>query len=243
MGQLEAAATLDLWQAAEGCRPVERALVLAAGGGEQPDELARLPLGQRDARLLGLHAALGGRLLEATAPCPACGEPAEFSVDPAELRADGDTAAAPASIQVDGFVVSWRPLDSGDVLAAAEAGDAAAAERVLLSRCVTAASGPGGEVAATELPAGVSAALERALEEADPLSEVLAEVSCPACGTAFVADLDVARFVWAELRARAGSLLREVHALARAYGWSEREVLALDERRRAAYLELAERVV
>jgi hypothetical protein len=31
-----------------------------------------------------------------------------------------------------------------------------------------------------------------------------------------------------------------VHVLARAYGWTESEVLALGERRRAAYLELAE---
>jgi hypothetical protein len=31
-----------------------------------------------------------------------------------------------------------------------------------------------------------------------------------------------------------------VDALARAYGWTETEVLALGDRRRAAYLELAE---
>jgi hypothetical protein len=45
--------------------------------------------------------------------------------------------------------------------------------------------------------------------------------------------------VWTELRAHARRLLREVDVLARAYGWTEPDVLALDERRRAAYLELA----
>ena len=75
---------------------------------------------------------------------------------------------------------------------------------------------------------------------ADPLSEVLVGVACPACGTEFVVDLDVAGFVWAELRGRARELLRDVHVLARAYGWTESEVLALGERRRAAYLELAQ---
>ena len=240
MRQLEAVATLALWQAAEGRPPVQRALVLAAGDGEDPADVVHLPLGRRDARLLDLHAALGGRLLEATAECPACGEPAELSVDPADLAAVEDRAADPRPIEVDGVVVSWRPLDSDDLLAAAEVGDAASAERVLLSRCVLAAAGSDGEVAATELPGRVRDALERALLAADPLSEVLVGVACPACGTEFVVDLDVAGFVWAELRGRARELLRDVHVLARAYGWTESEVLALGERRRAAYLELAQ---
>lgn len=240
MTQLEAAATLDLWQAADGRPPVERALVLAAGDVEEPAALAWLTLGSRDARLLELHAALGGRLLDAAAPCPACGELAEFSVDPAELAAVEDRAADPGPIEADGFVVSWRPLDSGDLAAATDAGDATSAESVLLSRCVLAATGPDGEVTATDLPERVLDALESALLAADPLSEVLAGVECPACGTEFVVDVDVAGFVWAELRARALALLREVHVLARAYGWTEREVLALGDRRRAAYLELAE---
>ena len=79
------------------------------------------------------------------------------------------------------------------------------------------------------------------MAQADPLAEVLADVACPACGTAFVADLDLGSFVWTEVRARAQSLLRQVDALARAYGWTEPEVLALDERRRGAYLELVRR--
>jgi len=110
---------------------------------------------------------------------------------------------------------------------------------VLLDRCVTAASGPEGVLDASALPAEVREALARAMAESDPLAEVLVAVSCPACETAFAADLDLGAFVWAELHAQAQRLLREVDVLARAYGWTESEVLALDDRRRAAYLELA----
>ncbi len=237
---LSPTATLDLWQAADGRPPAERSLVLAASGGEggeEPGVLERLPLGRRDARLLALHAALGGREFEATAPCPACGELAEFSVDPDGLP--GADVEAPTPLELAGFSVSWRPPDSADVVAAAAAGDAAAAERVLLARCVLAATGPDGEVAGPDLPEDVREALGRAMAEADPLGEVLVDVACPACETVFVADLDVAGFVWAELRVRARSLLHEVDTLARAYGWTEPEVLALAEPRRAAYLELA----
>jgi hypothetical protein len=105
---------------------------------------------------------------------------------------------------------------------------------------VTAASGPDGEVDPCVLPADVRGALAQAMAEADPLAEVLANVACPACGTEFVADLDVGSFVWGELHARARRLLREVHVLARAYGWTEEEVLALPEPRRAAYLSLVQ---
>jgi hypothetical protein len=231
--ELSAAAVLDLWQAAERRRPVERALALAAASEDGPgaEELAALPVGRRDARILALHAALGGGALEATARCPGCGEQAEFAVDVDALLAAVREAPEPAPVEVDGLVIAWRPPDSRDLAAAAGAGDAAGAERVLLERCVTS-------------PAHVApearAALARAMAEADPLAEVLVGAACPACGVEFVADVDVADFVWAELRMHARRLLREVDALARAYGWTEAEVLSLDERRRAAYLELAQ---
>lgn len=39
---------------------------------------------------------------------------------------------------------------------------------------------------------------------------------------------------------RAPGLLREIHQLARAYGWSEREIVSLTVDRRAGYLMLLE---
>jgi hypothetical protein len=237
MPDLSVAATLDLWQAAEGLAPVERALVLAAAGGEETDGLSGLPLGRRDARLLALHEVLAGPLLEATATCPACGEQAEFAVDVEALLAA--EPVPPAPLEASGYSVEWRSPDSRDFAAAAAAEDAAAAERVLLARCVTAARGPDGEVAGPALPAEVREALSGAIVAADPLAEVLADVACPACEATFVADLDLGGFVWAELRAQSQRLMREVDILARAYGWTEAEVLALPERRRTGYLELA----
>jgi hypothetical protein len=227
--ELSAAATLDLWQAVEGRDPIERSLALAAVSGRDPDELAALPIGRRDALLLELHA---GEALEATAACPACGEQAEFAVDTRELLARGREASEPAPVESPIEPIGWRSPDSRDVAAAAAAGDAEAAERVLLERCAGSA----------DLPAEARAAVVRAMAEADPLAEVLVDVSCPACGEGFVADVDVAGFVWAELRARARRLLREVAVLARAYGWTESEALALGDRRRAAYLEFVEAV-
>ena len=111
--------------------------------------------------------------------------------------------------------------------------------QALLERCVTAATGPDGDVDPATLPGPVREAVSRAMADADPLAEVLVTVACPACETEFVADIEVGGFVWAEVRARARRLLHEIDALARVYGWTESEVLALGERRRASYLRLA----
>ena len=240
MPQLSATAALDLWERGDALGPVERALVLAAAvdvDASAPDALAELPLGRRDARLLMLHSALAGSAMEATAACPACDEDAEFTVDAEALLAQA--GREPAAIELDGFVVEWRPPDSRDVAAAAHTANALDAEHTLLARCITSALGPGGEVPGAELPPHVRDALARAIGEADPLAEVLVDVVCPSCGEVFVADVDLAGFVWARLRAHAQQLLADVDALARAYGWTESDVLTLGDRRRAAYLEIA----
>jgi hypothetical protein len=245
MPRLSAAAALDLWEAAQGLEPTERSLLLAAdeaaGPPARPEELARLPLGERDARLLRLRADLAGTLLEATASCPGCAQELEFAVATDALLARADERAEPEPVVADGLVVTWRPLESADVAAAAATADAAAAERVLLERCVTAVTGPDGDrdLRAPDLPPEARAAVAEAMAAADPLAEVLVELACPSCGAAFAADLDVGGFVWAELRAHAQRLLRAVDVLARAYGWREADVLGLSERRRDEYLGLA----
>ncbi len=244
MTGLSAAATLELWDAAERVERTQRALVLAAAavtapGAGAPAALATLPIGRRDAHLLELHSALAGPALEAVADCPACGATAEVGFDAVELLRAGDAAPSVERLDKGGYAIDWRPPDSHDVAAAAHAGDATAAERVLLERCVTSATGPEGPLDGPSLPPGIRRALAEAMAAADPLAELLVDVACPVCDTPFVASLDVTEYVWAELRASARRVLREVHVLAREYGWSQAEVLALDERRRAAYLELA----
>ncbi|MGA3006913.1 MAG: hypothetical protein ABSE59_03375, partial [Opitutaceae bacterium] len=67
-------------------------------------------------------------------------------------------------------------------------------------------------------------------------AEITCRVPCVDCGHAEETDLDIARFLWTEVRHRAGKLLREVHELASAYGWSEEMILNLPTHRRERYL-------
>ena len=112
------------------------------------------------------------------------------------------------------------------------------ARRLLAERCVVEARRESGPVAAADLTEADVAALAAALAEADPGAELLLELRCPACESGWWELLDVATFVWTEVEVQARRLLREVHALARAYGWREADVLALSPRRRRLYLEM-----
>ncbi len=81
-------------------------------------------------------------------------------------------------------------------------------------------------------------AIEDISAQADPLAEIRLHFDCPACSASFDENLDLGDFVWAEIESQAKQVLREVHLLARAYGWSESEILALSPARRSTYLEI-----
>ncbi len=98
----------------------------------------------------------------------------------------------------------------------------------------------GTEVALDELSAAlIEVAIER-MAEVDAGAEIELALTCPACAAEWRAGFDIAGFLWSEVDAWARRRLREVHVLARAYGWRETEILALSPRRRAAYLGMVE---
>ncbi len=89
-----------------------------------------------------------------------------------------------------------------------------------------------------ELSAETIETLSRAMLEADPQAEITLRLTCPACAHEWDLLFDIAEFFWREISAQAQRLLREIDALARAYGWSEREILSLPAQRRQTYLEM-----
>lgn len=76
------------------------------------------------------------------------------------------------------------------------------------------------------------------VEAADPQASLTFDLLCAACGHAWPEPFDIGRFLWAELEDWAMRTMRDVHALASAYGWREDEVLSLSPTRRAVYLSM-----
>lgn len=243
MAPLSAQDILRIWEAGVGQNPVGRALAIlaAASPGTPREALAALPVGRRDARLLEVREQTFGPILDGASPCPCCAGRVEFTLEIAELRARVGPGAEPAEgeLRLEDWTLRYRLPTSGDLAAAAGCGDPGAARRVLAGRCILEARRGGAPVEAGDVPPEAISRMAVAMAEQDPLAEVLLDFVCPACGHAGQTLFDIAGYLWEEIRAQALRLVREVHALARAYGWREADILALSAARRRAYLEMA----
>jgi hypothetical protein len=240
MHTLTASELLDLWERGQSEPPVQRMLALLAAAHPETgiEDLARLPIGRLDACLLRLRERLFGPEVSAVAECPACREQVETRFRLAEVSLPDDVAPeASHSVQIEGYRVTFRLPTSSDLLALA---DRSAARESLLARCVLQIRDAGGAaIGAESLPEEIVTEIAVCMAAADPQADIELELVCPACAHRWPAYFDVARFLWKEVHAWALRTLRDVHGLARAYGWREADVLALSPTRRHLYLELA----
>lgn len=244
MQPLSASDIIRIWEQGTGQHPLDRALtILAAACAEMTRaELADLSLGERDRHLLAVREQTLGAEMEGTAACPRCAERLEFKLTTAELRtgADGEDAAPDGEneIVVHGRRFAVRPPTSRLLASVAGCEDAERARRLLARRCLTPSDGGDASDAGDEISEETISEVERRVAAADPRAEMLLNLRCPACSHQWQLALDIAAWLWGELRALAMRLLAEVDALARVYGWAEREVLEMSAARRHAYLEM-----
>ena len=78
--------------------------------------------------------------------------------------------------------------------------------------------------------------LEAALDEADPLLRAPVASACPDCACRVEGEMDLAAFVLAHFQRSQDSLIAGIDLLASRYHWTEAEILALPEWRRARYV-------
>ena len=222
---------LDLWEWGNSQPPALRGLSLLklAWRERSEEELAQLPIGERDALLAQLHAALFGLRQEVVTDCPRCNERLEFTLDLAQLY--GGDSRSSGEVTIGGKTIRFRVPDSIDLLEVAHM-ETEAARRTLLARCLV-DDIPPDDLTETEIEA-----VERAMEEADPRANIVITLDCPECGHRWQALFDLLGGFWDRLEVWIRHQLLDVHYLARAYGWSEREILAMPPRRRRIYLEM-----
>jgi hypothetical protein len=227
MQVLSSSSLLDLWD--RGCQlhSLDQGLLaLSVAFPETPYQMvADWPLGRRNRALAELRWSWFGPMLEGWALCPKCAEKLEFQMDTRSLTAIEVPANEP--IVVNGR--SFRLPTSRDVARAASETDPQCAAVRLLEAC--------------RIEEGEGILSEDDLElvgermaAADPLAETRLSLLCPNCGNEWEDSVNIAQFLWADIDARARRLLREVHILGCTYGWSEKEILSLSDRRRAVYL-------
>lgn len=225
----DGASLLDAWDHACAVPAVARGAVLAYRLGLQADA-AGATLATTAASMIELHRRFFGPRVEMIMNCPVCDEVLELDLElatcarfPAADRREVRTAA--------GRVLVRAPIIA-DLLAVEDRPDPADA---LLERLVIdgAAAGPG-------LSGGDRDLIDEVAQDLAGAAGTVLSVRCPGCETVGRAGFDPTDHVWERVDRWAMDQLASVAVLARAYGWSEREVLALSPARRARYLELAQ---
>jgi hypothetical protein len=199
-----------------------------------PDQLAALPIAERNLLLLRLHELTFGPSLDVFAACPECASPLEFTIPVAVMieRLESQSATTHAEWSEAGRQYRLRSVTTEDLLVAVRAADINTAQECILSRCLEVSPEAGSE------RLSASPQVMEKFELLHASTELNCTVDCPTCSNHEVFDLDIARFLWIEVRRAARQLLDDIHTLASAYGWSEQEITRMTANRRGAYLEL-----
>ena len=198
------------------------------------DELARLPLGERNALLLELRDATFGPRMDGFVICPDCGAELELTADPRALARGLRSEPADASEEIAGY--SMRPLNSLDLLASGDAASEEEARGILLARSLGLEEHELARLG--ESAASVAERFERVFQRINAGAEIRVRMECTACRNRPVFDLDIARYLLREVAAAGRRLMAEIHELAGAYGWSEAAIAGMSPARRAVYLEM-----
>ncbi|NLS26384.1 hypothetical protein S2M10_13670 [Sphingomonas sp. S2M10] len=223
MRSLDEQVALALVEQGSRLAPLDQAVLLVATlDGLSTAEAAALAVDRRDRLLLDARMTTFGRDIGFFARCPQCGEGNEAAFDLAMLP-----DAAPAegvAVQVGSREIRLRAPSS-----------AAIARAVLAARTEGLLAEIAGDAVAIDDP-DLARAVEELLPAAFPLLDIRFTLTCSGCETVFDTRFDIVPWLWREIEGVAAHAIDTVDRLARAYGWTEREILALSPARRRLYL-------
>jgi hypothetical protein len=227
---------------AENASALIGALTLRVGALERPsaDRLRQLTAGDRERLMLSVSVRLLGADIDLVTPCPSCRNLIEVPVRFADLIAARPEQVADR-IELEASEGIWmagcRPPTGLDLEWAARAG-ASGGRALLVGSLIELIDAEGNDVAAHALPRECEGRLAEALAQLDPAAECGVEIACPSCAEPIAAMID--GFTILRTALGGARLYDEVYRMARAYHWSEAEILSLPLRRRQHYLAIAE---
>ena len=245
---LSASELLNIWEQGLSKSWGQRALMLLATACPEtsPEALAKLSIGQRDELLLTLREELFGPQLVSVVTCTNCSECLELNFNASDIRVTPTVELAEQfSLSIADYELHFRLPNSLDLAALpathsanSDLDEIGFAQEALLERCLLTITFQGEAKSVGQLPSEVKSKVIEQMAVADPQADVKLNLSCPSCSHQWQATFDIISFFWSEINAWAYRRLREINALASAYGWREADILALSPQRRQLYLEM-----
>jgi hypothetical protein len=210
------------------------ALAAVGGGPVTRDRVDALSVTDRRFLMIELACLLGQSFAWSTHACAACRAPFDVSLDLADLPVGTAGESYPSQeLSIGGRRVRVRAPAGADQIRIAGIADKAHAARFLAERCITPCDDSGhdglGELSTDDL-----ALIDAAVESLSPGQPWAMEAACPECRSINLIPIDVTGW----LARLAEGPTRDVHEIAMAYGWSERDILALPRSQRQKYIAL-----
>ncbi len=191
------------------------------------NDLLDLPVGTRDRLIMAVRARLVAAPLRSEPECTDCGARFELTLMPEDLGLGpdaGQTDPGARAVRIEGQELMLRPVRLSDLLEVETMSDIPQAAQLLAERVC-------GDLCGLPVEA-----LETALEELDPAADIWLNTQCPDCGAEHSLAFDPVHYTAQELRQSAQQILRDVVDIARAFHWSEHDILALPDSRRTYYV-------
>lgn len=225
MAQIPDSTILDLWENGACDHPLDRALrLIALIEAEVPrEELAALPIAERDAKLFDVTETIFGAQLALSATCTLCGAETELTFSVSDVKTLDTPERSARVLHYDGKDYPYRMPNSRDMATALSAPDP---QRTLLLSLLDLA----------EADDALIAEFDAVLEEQSGLEALSLGFNCAECEASQSAPFDILDYLWSRIAAEARRLLWDIHLLARSYGWTSREILSLSRLRRAEHV-------
>jgi hypothetical protein len=241
MKRLSPREMLQVWESHLQFSPLQRSLHLLSVLYDTDEKtMGKLSIGERDARLLTFREWIFGPKLMNVSQCPKCSTRIEWETDIRDIRlhgADEGQTEKLLLLEEDGYKVAFRLPNSLDILASLRSRSNPDDDRGLISRCILDIQHDQPE-RKDDLPMHILAKIEEQMAEADPQADITMVLNCPECNHRWHSTFDILHYLWMEIDNWAKKMLREVAILARAFGWSENDILNMGHNRRKMYLDL-----
>jgi hypothetical protein len=180
-----------------------------------------------------------GNVLRNKFNCPGCAEIIEWETDTKELHLQPFSQklfVREFFLEKDGYSIQFRLPDSFDIAKISEGRLSESADKKMLSDCIIKISRDNNEYISDDLPESVSKALNDRMSEEDPQADIRMELICPRCKHCWETYFDIGSYLWTEINNWAQHILHQVYLLAKAFSWSEKDILNMSAYRRQLYI-------
>jgi T4 bacteriophage base plate protein. len=237
---LTTAELLQVWEKGLNQTMLDKTLGLLAMAcsANDPRDIGHLSIGERDARLLQLREWTFGQRLQNVTTCPQCNESVEWESDLKDLYLQPILPGLSVKtfvLEKDPFHIRYRLPDSFDVLKAVSNKEE---HKKILANCLLEIHCQDEICTTDDLYEEIWVLLNDRMAQEDPQANIRINLSCPSCSYKWDALFDIVSFFWAEINNWAKRIMQEVCLLARAFGWSEKDILSMGSYRRQLYIQM-----